>query len=102
MKFRIKKTEEITFSTPQEMYDDYKNRRIDGIHDYQSKMIDSYINDAINKKDVSLELPTGTGKTLVGLLIAEFRRRKYKEKVLYLCPTNQLVHQTVEQPPMLG
>lgn len=38
----------------------------------------------------------GTGKTLVGLLIGEFRRRKHNEKVIYLCPNNQLVNQTVE------
>lgn len=38
----------------------------------------------------------GTGKTLIGLLIGEFRRRKYNEKVIYLCPNNQLVNQTLD------
>ena len=33
----------------------------------------------------------------MGLLIGEFRRRKNKEKVIFLCPTNQLVNQVVEQ-----
>ncbi len=59
-------------------------------------MLDLYIKN-VDKKTVALELPTGSGKTLVGLLIGEYRRRKNKEKVLFLCPTNQLVHQVVEQ-----
>lgn len=64
--------------------------------DYQAAMLDLYIKN-VDKKTVALELPTGSGKTLVGLLIGEYRRRKNKEKVLFLCPTNQLVHQVVEQ-----
>ncbi len=51
----------------------------------------------VGECDVALQLPTGSGKTLVGLLIAEWRRRKFEESVVYLCPTNQLVNQTVEQ-----
>ena len=47
-----------------------------------------------NKSDVALELPTGTGKTLIGLLIGEYRRRKLRERVVYVCPTKQLVYQT--------
>ncbi|NDB85585.1 MAG: DEAD/DEAH box helicase, partial [Alphaproteobacteria bacterium] len=46
--------------------------------------------------------PTGSGKTLVALLIAEWRRRKYKEKILYLCPTNQLVSQVCKQAKTYG
>jgi hypothetical protein len=42
-------------------------------------------------------LPTGSGKTLIGLLIGEWRRRRFGERVVYLCPTNQLVHQVAEQ-----
>jgi len=56
-----------------------------------------YVAEAKDLKDVALQLPTGSGKTLVGLLIAEWRRRKFNEKVVYLCPTRQLVNQVVEQ-----
>ena len=49
-----------------------------------------------NHADIALQLPTGSGKTLVGLLIAEWRRIKYRERVVYLCPTIQLVNQAVE------
>ncbi len=95
-KFRLSKLEVSNFNTPQEMYDDYKNRKIEGIHDYQSKMIDLYMENAHSETDIALELPTGTGKTLIGLLIGEFRRRKYNEKVIYLCPNNQLVNQILD------
>lgn len=97
MAFRIKKIDNANFETPQEMYKDYKKRTIQGTLDYQSKMIDNYMQNAYEKKDVALELPTGSGKTLIGLLIGEFRRRKNKEKVVYLCPNNQLVNQVVEK-----
>lgn len=95
--FRIKKKEKLTFESPQEMYRDYKKRSINGPLDYQSKMIDLYLEKASKKSDVAFELPTGSGKTLIGLLIAEFRRKKNKEKVIYLCPNNQLVNQVVEK-----
>lgn len=95
-KFRFSSTDNTNFKTPQEMFDDYKNKKITSIYDYQSKMIDLYLAEESGIKDIALELPTGTGKTLIGLLIGEFRRRKNKEKILYLCPNKQLVNQTVK------
>lgn len=96
MAFKTRKKEEFSYSSPQEMYQDNKLKKIMGPIDYQAAMLDLYIQYA-DKKTVALELPTGSGKTLVGLLIGEYRRRKNKEKVLFLCPTNQLVNQVVEQ-----
>lgn len=46
-----------------------------------------------NKQDIALELPTGAGKTLVGLLIAEWKRLRHGHRVVYLCPTRQLARQ---------
>lgn len=51
----------------------------------------------MDAQDVALQLPTGSGKTLVGLLLAEWRRRKNNERVVYLCPTRQLVNQVTEE-----
>lgn len=33
----------------------------------------------------------------MGLIIGEWRRRKHEQRVLYLCPTNQLVHQVARE-----
>jgi hypothetical protein len=48
-------------------------------------------------RDVAIELPTGAGKTLVGGLIGEFQRQTAKQRVAYVCPTNQLARQTYEK-----
>lgn len=59
----------------------------------QGKILDEYTESFADKPDVAVELPTGTGKTIVGLLIGDWRRRKHRRPVLYACPTHQLVHQ---------
>lgn len=101
MAFKIRKVESNNFLTPQEMFQDNKLKSIRGILDYQSQILDHYLStlkgSTIINKNVAFELPTGSGKTLVGLLIAEFHRRKYNRKCLFLCPTNQLVSQVCEQ-----
>jgi Rad3-related DNA helicase len=69
------------------------SHQADLLREYQSHLTAS---------DVALELPTGSGKTLVGLLIAEYRRRREKARVVYLCPTRQLCHQVARQAKALG
>jgi hypothetical protein len=83
--------------SPEKLFLDLPRRKIGGVLSHQHEIIKNYVAEALNDSDVAFQLPTGSGKTLVGLLIAEWRRRKYGEKVLYLCPTKQLVNQVVEQ-----
>lgn len=101
MAFKTRKIESNSFATPQEMFQDNKLKSIKGILDYQSQMLDHYLTTldgpTVVNKNVAFELPTGSGKTLVGLLVAEFHRRKYGRHCLFLCPTNQLVSQVCEQ-----
>lgn len=52
--------------------------------------------------DVAIELPTGAGKTLVGLLIAEWRRRKHGDRVAYVAPTRQLASQAADLGYLYG
>ncbi|MGM0931156.1 MAG: DEAD/DEAH box helicase [Actinomycetota bacterium] len=59
----------------------------------QSDVLRLYARQFEAKHDVAIELPTGTGKTLVGLLIADWKRRKYGKRVLFACPTVQLADQ---------
>jgi hypothetical protein len=81
---------------PESLLRDLRKRTITGLISHQADIIRSYLTLPADKPDVALQLPTGSGKTLVGLLIAEWRRRKYRERVVYLCPTNQLVNQVAE------
>jgi superfamily II DNA or RNA helicase len=60
-------------------------------------MLRVYVEKALDETDRARQLPTGSGKTLVGLLLGEWRRRKFGERVVYLCTTRQLVHQVAEQ-----
>lgn len=83
--------------SPEKLFLDLPRRKIPGLLVHQGEMLRAYAREALTEKDVALQLPTGSGKTLVGLLLAEWRRRKFHERVLYLCPTNQLVNQVVEQ-----
>ncbi|RIJ34274.1 DEAD/DEAH box helicase [Pontibacter oryzae] len=80
---------------PQELLINPKGE-IKGVLDYQSEILDFYLAN-IKETDIAFELPTGSGKTLIGILLAEFRRVKFNEQVLYLCPTRQLVNQVVEE-----
>lgn len=49
-----------------------------------------------NTADLALELPTGTGKTLPALLIAEWIRRDNNSLVAYATPTVQLAEQVMQ------
>lgn len=56
----------------------------------------------LDSDDLALELPTGSGKTLIGLVIGEWRRQKFNDKVLYLCPNNQLAEQVASHASSYG
>lgn len=101
-KFRKPRTSQ-TYETPEELFAKLPNRakshgylrgpQTDALRDYM-KLKD--------KTDIACELPTGTGKTTVGLLIAEWRRRQTGERVAYLTLTNQLAKQVLREASNLG
>lgn len=56
-----------------------------------------------SQRDIIIKQNTGAGKTLVGILIAESTMAESPgSSVLYLCPNNHLVTQTVEKALALG
>jgi len=83
--------------SPDELLRDLPRRKIPDVLPHQREVMRKYAEAALDAEDVALQLPTGSGKTLVGLLIAEWRRRRNQERVVYLCTTRQLVNQVVEQ-----
>lgn len=54
------------------------------------------------ERDLVIKLNTGGGKTLVGLLIGQALLNELHKPVLYLCPTKQLVQQTLEKAKEVG
>lgn len=97
MAFKKIRASKVAIETPEALLHDLRAKTIKGPISHQADMWRNYLDKALDESDVALQLPTGSGKTLVGLILAEWRRQKYNEKVVYLCPTNQLVHQVVEQ-----
>ena len=83
--------------SPEKLFLELPRRRIPDVLPHQKEIMCTYASQAVDLPDVALQLPTGSGKTLVGLLIAEWRRRSNQERIVYLCPTRQLVNQVVEQ-----
>ncbi|MCR9216729.1 MAG: DEAD/DEAH box helicase family protein [bacterium] len=97
MAFRGQSSKGRQYKDPEELFRDLKQKTSPGLISHQSEMIRRYVEKHQQTTDVAFQLPTGSGKTLVGLLIGEWRRVKNDERVLYLCPTNQLVRQVVDQ-----
>jgi hypothetical protein len=54
------------------------------------------------ENDVAVEMATGGGKTLAGLLIGQSLVNETMGKVLYVCPTKQLVEQTAARSQECG
>jgi replicative superfamily II helicase len=83
--------------SPDKLLLELPRRTIPNVLPHQQEIMRNYAALASTVADVALQLPTGSGKTLVGLLTGEWLRRKNKERIVYLCPTRQLVNQVVEQ-----
>ena len=97
MAFKKRGSKLTASASPDQLFRELPRRQFPDVLPHQKSIMQLYAEEAIQHPDVALQLPTGSGKTLVGLLIAEWRRRKFNEKVVYLCPTRQLVNQAVEQ-----
>lgn len=98
MAFTVKKKKLVSLESPEALFNDLRGRRtIEGLLAHQADVLRAYVEKGMEHPDVALQLPTGSGKTLVGLLLGEWRRLKNSERVVYLCPTNQLVNQVAEQ-----
>ncbi len=84
---------------PETLFHNLRGRapEIKHLWSHQADLLRAYHKQCGNARDVAIELPTGSGKTLVGLLIAEWRRQSLGARVAYLCPTRQLARQVGTQ-----
>lgn len=91
-------------SDPESVFADLRPRdeAVRHLWSHQADILREYHKTHVESSDVALELPTGMGKTLVGLLLAEYRRRALGDRVAYLCPTRQLAKQVASQAVSYG
>lgn len=68
----------------------------------QKIVLEKWFNESRNSKDSIIKLPTGQGKTLLGLLILQSSLNEGKGPALYICPDSYLVDQTYEQAKSFG
>jgi hypothetical protein len=73
-----------------------------GLWVHQAEILREWHSNFSTTRDVAIELPTGAGKTLVGALIGEYRRRTADERVVYVCATRQLARQIYERLSTYG
>lgn len=92
-KFRKVSHAKKRYRTALDLFPDIRPRKIAAPYDHQAQLLRDYAQKGVKESDVAIQGATGSGKTLVGLLIAEWRRRQLDERAVYLCPTRQLVHQ---------
>jgi hypothetical protein len=90
--------------TPEALYDTLQGTDAGVRHlwAHQADALRIYYDEHRESADVALEFPTGAGKTLVGTLIAEWRRQMFKERVAFLCPNNQLANQAARKAESYG
>lgn len=100
--FRFSNAEPQIPDSPQSLFNDLKREEIKFLWAHQNDLLKEYQSNHLNTSDVALELPTGAGKTLIGLLISEWRRRKDNLRTVYLCPTRQLAYQVGNQAAQYG
>ena len=104
MAFKKIQTQTVRPTDPESLFRDLPitDPKIQSLWSHQADILREYNKKNIKSEDIAIELPTGTGKTLIGLLIGEFRRRAFDERVVYLCPTKQLVYQIQDQASKYG
>jgi len=95
MSFVIRTREEERPESPEALFRSLRprDRSVRDLLLRQGDVLRAYAALGNDESDVAVELTTGGGKTLVGLLIAEWRRRTLDQRVAYLCPTVQLANQ---------
>jgi hypothetical protein len=82
-----------------QLFASYRSSLIPDLWPWQREVFTAYEGAA---GDAAIELPTGAGKTLVGLLVGEDFRQREQRPVAYLAGTKQLAQQVERQARQLG
>lgn len=102
--FRRQRADRSASTSPESLFGDLPKlpTRVAPLWGHQTDQLRTYFEKYQNSADVALELPTGSGKTLVGMLIAEWRRTSLRQRTVYACPTVQLAEQAAERANLQG
>ncbi|GAA2813250.1 DEAD/DEAH box helicase [Nonomuraea dietziae] len=84
-----------SYETPEALHRDLPRtpEAVPGLLTHQGDLLRRYAEQHMHTRDIALELPTGTGKTIPALAISEWWRRTRSARVAYACPTDQLARQ---------
>ena len=94
-KFRRAPTRRPASESPERLFDELNGTPagVPSLWAHQADVLRKYHDEHVSTPDLALELPTGSGKTLPALLIAEWRRTSLGQRAVYACPTTQLANQ---------
>ncbi len=85
---------------------DRQTEKVGPLRRSQKRVLNDWYEHRLSDKDIILKLNTGAGKTLVGLLMLESRRRLRKEDnygiEVFLCNDSNLIGQTIKQAKLFG
>ena len=76
--------------------------RIENIWEPQAEALKEWHSSYRTAPDIVVQMNTGGGKTLVGLLMAQSLANEKKGQVLYVCANNQLIEQTQQRAEEIG
>lgn len=94
--FKQAGVEKASYGTPEALYRDLPRTpdAVPGLLTHQGDLLRRYAEPKhLGARDIALELPTGTGKTIPALVISEWWRQTKGARVAYACPTDQLARQ---------
>lgn len=88
---------------PLEIYDELDRSTTTGpLRNIQREILENWFDKRRNDKDLIIKLDTGTGKTLIGLLILQSKLNLDEGPCLYLCPNKYLVEQVCDEAKKFG
>lgn len=88
---------------PIEIYDNIDRKSITGpLRPEQEGVLKNWYENKRDEKDLIIKLHTGSGKTLIGLLMLQSKLNSNEGPCLYVCPNIYLVNQVCEEAVKFG
>lgn len=94
-----------TVLDPREIFDvlpDKDDKYSEYLRDVQTEVLNKWFNDYKDNKDVIVKMNTGSGKTVVGLLMLKSCINEKKGPAIYVVPDPYLVKQVIAEATSLG